>query len=221
MGFEVLERVASRISAGRAPTYTAVHVLKALEILDSPGGVGRQELARLMGLGEGVVRTLVRHLRSEGLLQVSREGMRLSDMGLKVLMEIRSLMSSMELPETEITVGPYNHAVLVKGAVGLIRRGIEQRDMAIKVGANGATTLIYRGGGLQMPGLEMEVPAEIQRRLLEGLDLEEGDVIIIGAGDTPLTAEIGAKAAALDLLRRIRAEDQSRMNTFLMHHEFT
>lgn len=203
LGFEVLGRVASRISAGRALTYTEVHVLKALEILGSSGPVGRQELARLMGLGEGVVRTLVRHLKSEGLIEISRGGMSLSDKGSQVLMEIRSFMSSMELPETEITVGPYNHAVLVKGAAGLIRRGVEQRDMAIKAGASGATTLVYRGGALQMPGVDVEVPAEIRMRLMEGLEVEEEDAIIIGAGETPLTAEVGAKAAALDLIRHI------------------
>jgi DNA-binding transcriptional regulator LsrR (DeoR family) len=205
LGLGVLERVASRISPGRAPIYSAVHVLKALEIMGSSEGVGRQELARLMGLGEGVVRTLVRHLRSEGLLEVSRRGMRLSFRGSQILMSIMSIMSSMELSETEISVGPYSHAVLVKGAVELIRSGIEQRDAAIKVGARGATTLVYRGGRFQMPGVDMEVPEEIRVRLLEGLDVEDGDVIIIGAGDTPLSAEIGAKAAALDLLRHMKS----------------
>ncbi|MBS7638266.1 hypothetical protein KEJ49_05210 [Candidatus Bathyarchaeota archaeon] len=206
LGFEALERVASKISAGRAPVYTAAHVLKALEILGSSEGVGRQGLARLMGLGEGVVRTLVRRLRGEGFLKVSRKGMRLSERGLQVLMDIKSIISSMELPETEITIGPHNHAVLVKGAAELIRSGIEQRDVAIKVGARGATTLIYRGGGFQMPGVEINIPTEIQVRLLEGFDVEEEDVIIIGAGETPLTAEIGAKAAALDLLKQIKPE---------------
>lgn len=204
LGFEVLERVTSMISAGRAPVYTAAHVLKALEILGSSEGVGRQGLARLMGLGEGMIRTLIRRLRGEGLLEVSRDGMRLSDRGLQVLREIKSIISSMELPETEIAVGPHNHAVLVKGVAELIRRGIEQRDVALKVGARGATTLIYRGGGLQMPGVEIKIPTEIQVRLLEGFDVEEGDVIIIGAGESPLTAEIGAKAAALDLLKQMK-----------------
>jgi hypothetical protein len=102
-------------------------------------------------------------------------------------------------------VGPCSHAVLVKGAVELIRSGIEQRDAAIKVGARGATTLVYRGGRFQMPGVDMEVPEEIRVRLLEGLDVEDGDVIIVGAGDTPLSAEIGAKAAALDLLRHMKS----------------
>lgn len=208
MDLEVLARVSSKIFAGRTPAYNEAHVLKALETLGSSQGVGRQELARMMGLGEGVVRTLVRRLRAEGLIETSRRGMRLSDRGLQVLSEIKNYMSSMELPETKITIAPYNHAILVKGAAGLIRRGVEQRDMAIKVGGSGATTLIYRDGRLHMPGVEMEVPVEIQMKLLKGLDVEEGDVIIIGAGETPLTAEIGAKAAALDLLRHIRAKTQ-------------
>ncbi|MBS7635153.1 hypothetical protein KEJ34_06670, partial [Candidatus Bathyarchaeota archaeon] len=112
---EIIDRVASRIAAGRTPLYMAVHVLRVLEILGSSPGVGRLGVARLLGLGEGVARTLVKHLRIEGLLEVSKEGMRLSDKGMKILSDIRSHMKSMEFPETEITVGSHNHAVLVKG----------------------------------------------------------------------------------------------------------
>ncbi|MGI9012036.1 MAG: DUF4443 domain-containing protein [Nitrososphaeraceae archaeon] len=46
------------------------------------------------------------------------------------------------IPKSSITVGKFNYVVLVKNIANSIRSGIEQRDVAIKSGAMGATTLL-------------------------------------------------------------------------------
>ena len=79
--------------------------------------------------------------------------------------------------------------------------GIEQRDAALIAGALGATTLICKGGGLLIPGTSEKLDPEINRLILTRLSPGEGDAIIVGSSDDPYLAELGAKSAALELLR--------------------
>jgi Domain of unknown function (DUF4443) len=48
------------------------------------------------------------------------------------------------IQKSSITLGKFNYAVLVKNMTDAIKSGIEQRDIAIKAGAVGATTLIFK-----------------------------------------------------------------------------
>jgi len=195
-------RIAEKAGPSRTPSYIAAHVLKALEIIGSTLGVGRQQLARELGIGEGTVRTLVRRLKGEELIEISRGGMSLTEKGADMLNDMLERMRSTELRETGITVGKSNFAVLVKGSAKHVQNGVEQRDSALIVGARGATTLTYRGGQLRIPGLGMDIPSKLENELISKLEPSEGDVLIIGAADEPLMAELGAKAAALELIEK-------------------
>jgi hypothetical protein len=66
---------------GGIPAFLEAHVLKALELISSGEGIGRQQLAREIRLGEGTVRTLIRRMREQNLLETSRGGMRLTPRG--------------------------------------------------------------------------------------------------------------------------------------------
>lgn len=199
----VIERVALRAAPGRSLAYGVIHVLKALELIGSKVGVGRQQLARELGIGEGSARTLIKRLREEDLIEVRRDGMALTTCGEGLLSYFTGLMRSMKVPPTPSTVSEKNHAVLVRGAAALIRLGVEQRDAALLAGARGATTLIYDGERFHMPGVERGVEPELSRLLLEGLRPEAGDVVIIGTAEEERAAEMGAKAAALELIKEM------------------
>jgi len=201
--FAVIERVAAKTAAGRPPAYTAAHVLKALELIGSGSGIGRQQLARELWIGEGTARTLVKHLRSEGLVKVSRGGMILTESGDSIIHDLRRLMVSTEVPETGVTVGSKNYAVLLKGAADRIRLGVEQRDAALMAGAKGATTLLYDGAHFHMPGMDIDLDPSFAQFLLDRLKPGTGDAVIIGTADTLSAAEIGAKTAALKLLKKL------------------
>ena len=192
--------MAERSGPSRSPSFIAAHVLKALEIIESALGVGRQQLARELGIGEGTARTLVKRLKNDGLIEISRGGMVLTRKGTEMLNRIIERMKSAELGEMGITVGRSNFAVLVKGTADHIRNGLEHRDSALLVGAMGATTLTYKGGCLGIPGMVADVPSKLEHELISKLKPEEGDAIIIGTANDPLLAELGAKAAALELI---------------------
>jgi len=195
-----LKRIAENSAPGRAPSYMEAQVMKALEIA-SESPVGRAALGRRLGLGEGVVRTLVKHMRVERLIEVTPQGIGVAEAGRVLLDEMRLRISGgLELPRSPDAVGKHNYAVLVHEASGRVRLGVEQRDAALMAGAKGATTAVYRGGVFIIPGMGRPLDVALTEALKGALTPGEGSVAIIGSGDSPIEAEIGAKAAALGLL---------------------
>jgi hypothetical protein len=201
---ETVDRVAAKIAPGRPPSFAGAHVVKALEDINNNGAMGRLNLSKDLCLGEGETRTLVRHLKNEGLIEVSRSGISLSAGGRKLLSSLRTLLSEqIEISPTPLAVGPFNIAVRVAGMKGSVKYGLEQRDAAVRAGARGATTLVFTKKGLVIPGTEEKV-SESDSSItasLSKLNLSEGDVLIIGSANEKIRAELGVKTAALELLK--------------------
>jgi hypothetical protein len=206
-GLEALkttERVASKLAPGRLPSFAEAHVLIALEDISFQKTVGRLKLGKDLCLGEGEARTLVKHMKNEGLIQISKPGMSLSMKGTKLLSSLRTLLSKqVEVPSTSLTVGKFNVAIRVRGLRDYVKYGLEQRDAAIIAGAKGATTLIFAKSRLSMPGTGEDVSKTNPSLLtaLSSLDLKQGDVVIIGSADEKIKAELGAKTAAIELIK--------------------
>ena len=197
----ILYSIADKAAPGRYPSYTTAHVLKAMELISSGSNVGRQQLASSLGIGEGSVRTIVRRLKGQGLIEIDKAGMELSGKGKELLKALSKRISATELTSTGLTVGKYDYAVLVRGSAGKINSGVEQRDSALLAGAKGATTLVFREKRFQLPRLDVAPSPALSRELAEKLKPGEGDVVIIGTADRMLDADIGSKSAALELLK--------------------
>jgi len=202
---EVIERVTRKIAPGPAPSFNEAHVVKALEIIGKCGIVGRIRLSKELGLGEGTTRTLLKHLKNEGITQSSRSGISFSEEGKKLFSDLRSKLSEgVEVPSSPLTVGPFNIAILVRDSAQAVGSGMEQRDIAIKSGASGATTLVFSGNKLSMPTGEQNVSEclpMLHDELVTKINPKENDVIIVGSGENRKLAEIGAKMAAIKLLK--------------------
>lgn len=202
---EIIDKVAGKIAPGRTPLFTEAHVVKALEEINAQKNVGRLKLSKELQLGEGAARTLVKHLKGEGLIEISKSGILLSEHGRKLFAELRTVLSKqVEVLPSSLTVGRFNVAIRVKGVANAVKYGLEQRDAAIMAGAKGATTLIFSKNRLVMPGTEEDVfkrSKDIHDFLLAELNPKDGDVIIIGSADEKVRAEFGAKMAAIQLLK--------------------
>ncbi|GAI49465.1 unnamed protein product, partial [marine sediment metagenome] len=122
----ILRQVVTKLAPGRSPSYTEAHVLKAMELMKARDSIGRQQLARELRLGEGIIRTLVARMKRLELLDTSRGGMSLTKAGQDVLLGVNELLSASEIPVTPLTVGQRNHAILIKGAARGVRNGLEQ-----------------------------------------------------------------------------------------------
>ena len=202
---EVIERVTRKIAPGPAPSFNEAHVVKALELIGKYGIVGRIRLSKELGLGEGTTRTLLKHLKNEGVTRSSRSGISFSEEGKKLFSDLRSKLSEgVDVPSSPLTVGSFNIAILVRDSAQAVGSGMEQRDIAIKSGASGATTLVFSGNKLSMPTGEQNVSESmpmLHAELVTKLNPNENDVIIVGSGENRKLAEIGAKMAAIKLLK--------------------
>jgi hypothetical protein len=198
----MLERVASRYAPSRALSFDLVHVFAALQRIENKGITSRNALCSGLVLGEGTVKTLVKHLKKQGLIETSNRGTKMTAKGKSVYEGLLSAIpAEMSLPRCAVALSRFNYAVLVREfgfAVGL---GIEQRDAAIKMGATGATTLLFKDNKFVMPASSndsLKKEREVRKMLIEKLNPRDGDVIIIGSADSnEKTAELGAKNAAL------------------------
>jgi predicted transcriptional regulator len=202
---DVIEKVSSKNAPGPAPSFNEAHVIKALELINDHAVIGRMKLSKELVLGEGATRTLLKHLKKEGITQISRKGVSLSDNGKKLFSDLRNNLSeSIEIPPSPLTIGLVNVAVLIRDSAQAVKSGMEQRDTAIKSGATGATTLIFSGNKLSLPTGEKNFSKSLpllHEELMAKLNPIENCVIIVGSGETKELAEIGAKMAAIKLLK--------------------
>jgi len=203
---EIIDRVTKKTEAAPFPSFTPTHVFIIIEALGLSAPIGRTKLSSILQLGEGVTRTLIKRLQKEGIIKSTKFGCVLTDFGKKIFLDLSSRISEgLEIPSSPYTLGRFNVAILVKNSAKAVGYGVEQRDAAIKAGALGATTLIYTKEKFVMPGGQedafKDLP-EIRKMLIERLKPKDGDSIIIGSADDEKSAKLGAKAAALETLRK-------------------
>ncbi|HXX06396.1 MAG TPA: DUF4443 domain-containing protein [Candidatus Bathyarchaeia archaeon] len=197
----LLEKVTERYAPSRLLTFELAHVFKTMQLLEDKKKVSRSLLMRELGLGEGSVKTLVKHMKMSRLVENSNAGMWFTDKGKAVFSKLRlAIPKEMDIPKCSIALGRFNHAVLVKDLAHNVKSGIEQRDSAIKSGAVGATTMIFKNERLVMPNTREDVlrsEPKIHSLIIQQFEPEENDVIIIGSSEDRKTAEMAAKSAAL------------------------
>lgn len=175
--------------------------------------ISRVLLMEELALGEGAIKTLVKHMKMDDLIVTSNGGTRLTPKGKAICKGLTSsIPTETTLPKCSIALGRFNHAVLLKDLSYVIKSGIEQRDAAIRMDATGATTLLYKDRKIVMPTNQnqdsLKKESAIRNLLIERLKPEQDDVIIIGSSDSsPRIAELAAKHAALSTL--VSHEDHS------------
>lgn len=185
---------------GPVHRFADYHVYRTLLLLSDGRRRGRKPLADAVNVGEGSMRTIVEFLREKGYVDVKQTGIKISYKGQEFLRNLPIRMERLE--PSDISIAVRNVAVLVRNRAEKISLGIEQRDAAIKAGAEGATTIVIKGGKMLVPPdyhLDKEKP-EIARGLRKLLSPNDGDIVIVGAAEEFERAEDGALAAAFALL---------------------
>lgn len=173
-------------------------------IIGQSGTIGRQALAERAGLGGGSVRTVVKKLREEGLVRVIAAGCSLTGKGRAEYRRLASrVTATVDVEGSQLALGKFQSAIGVRGASARVNHGIEQRDSAVRVGASGAITYVFRDSKFTVPNgskdCERDFPGAIWKRLREELHPRNDDVVIVsGAGDE-IAAGLGAVSAALTL----------------------
>jgi hypothetical protein len=149
-------------------------------------------------------RTLINRLIDRGLAVSTRHGVLLTKSGLSTLKQLRrSFPRGAPVPQSPITVGPHNFGVLVRNGANKVRSGIEQRDAAVRAGATGAVTVLFKNGRLHLPPMRKSAVKgwkEAAKGIIQIFNPKDSDAIVICGADSIEQAEAGARAAAWTLV---------------------
>jgi predicted transcriptional regulator len=203
---KILQALSKQPSPGPAPAFSNVHICRALFVIGDEGPIGRIELSRKLELGEGAIRTVIRRLTHSELVSVVRDGCLLTKRGTNLYNRLRTRLSRVAFIDArQLSLDKFSAAISVKKAAGLVRRGLEQRDAAIRAGATGACTLVVKRHRYVMPMAEsdeweLQPEDDLVQSLDESIHPRYRDAVVVASAPSKGMAEQGAIAAALTLL---------------------
>jgi hypothetical protein len=198
---KTLQNLVTRNGSSRVLSFSAPHVFKALQLLNEQKYVSRATFGKELHMGEGAVKTLIKHMKQDEIVKSIKAGTFLTLRGKRFVKKFLDVISAQcSIIPCNIVRCKYNHAILVKNFANLLGNGMQQRDYAILYGASGATTLEYTKNKFVFLGESVDCLSdepEIKKTLVESLHPENNDVIIISSSDDPFVAEISAINSAL------------------------
>ncbi|MEA3357248.1 MAG: DUF4443 domain-containing protein [Patescibacteria group bacterium] len=160
--------------------------------------MGRIALTRELDLSESRIRTMLKTLNLRKLTKPTTLGQALTRKGKQITETINSQISyPKELDAKSFTLHDNNVAYLIKGAPGKIGNILDERDSAIKTGADGLIILVQKSD-LELAGAgatKIKIPQSIK----ESFKLKRDDIIIITFARKKSISELAGLAAALKL----------------------
>ncbi|MEJ5293537.1 MAG: DUF4443 domain-containing protein [Candidatus Methanosuratincola sp.] len=188
---------------GPAAAYTAVHVIKALIVIESSKSVGRVMLSRVLGIGEGSVRTIIKRLQQQSLISIdSIGGCALTSIGREVLGKVKKgMVSSCKVDLSGMGVGYPSYAIQISLDISA-HSVLKLRDVAIKWGAEGAIVFNFSGGRIVVPSITddlSQTSPSMHYELMNRFRLQEGDHVIATFAHDADSAEMSALAVFLFL----------------------
>jgi len=191
-------------SLGPNPKFASTHIILAYIVI-ATNKIGRVRLSKIIGIGEGSVRTLLKILVKLNLITITTEGCELTNNGIKLYEELKNIISEWkELPVGKLTIDKHNIIIKVRNCGHLIKHGIIERDAGIIAGATGIISLVIKNNEFCIPGgsnnCEKDYPDIIWNELRTKFILSDNDVIIISGSKNIHSAIYGAIAGSLKLI---------------------
>ncbi len=204
---QLIEALAST-QALRTQNFNVVDAIQSIKLIGDHKLISRLKLSKILGLGEGSIRTLIKRMKTTNLIKTIRSGVYLTDQG-KLLYDIlrKYIKDEFEIPKDiaiRLTNQEHNYCLVVADLSDKIKKGIEERDIAIRFGANVLITLVHKYNKLFFPdGYEFnEEYKECSKYLFSKVQFKDGDLVIISGSDNERGARNGAYAAFYNLLRK-------------------
>ncbi|MHA2061750.1 MAG: DUF4443 domain-containing protein, partial [Candidatus Sifarchaeia archaeon] len=208
-GFILLTELFERIfrDGKPHPSFGKAHILIILLHITPKEPIGRYKLSKELEISDSSVRTIIKYLKEIGLVKaIPKQGHVLSSEGMKLVEKIKKELIKIrtDLDLKELTIGKFDTICHLRNASLKVRTGVELRDEAIKVGADGATTIIFEKNKLYIPPKPIEdlrkTNETFYNMLISNFDLQEGDVLIVGTASDRKKATEAAIASVLTLL---------------------
>lgn len=180
--------------------FNDANVYWTLYLLSDGRRIGRKRLADEIGVGEGSMRRIIETLKEWEFIIIKQTGITISEAGLTFLNQVPIRPVDVYLPES--VEGEFQQGVLVLGGASKINKGMEQRDVGIRMGAIGCTTLVIRDGALMIPpdwNLDVNNP-ELAQKIRRETNMTADDALIVGGSESKLRSIEAAVSAALELV---------------------
>lgn len=180
--------------------FNDANVYWALHALSDGKRMGRKRLAEEIGVGEGSMRRILETLKEWDFILIKQTGITITKSGLSFLEQVPIRPVDIYLPNS--VVGEFQQGVVVIGGESKINKGMEQRDVGVRMGAIGCTTLVIRDGALMIPpdwNLDENDP-ELAQMIRRETNMTEADALIIGGSESKTRAIEAAITAALELV---------------------
>ncbi|MFA6049025.1 MAG: DUF4443 domain-containing protein [Candidatus Micrarchaeia archaeon] len=185
--------------------FFSVDLLRALWLLRA-GRISRSALARGLGIGEGSVRTIISFLLVEGVVEISREGVALSKKGAAVVGEFEGTACGSHFSERALSFGKPGFLVRIRDLGKPRDNGQAARDLAVRMGADGATIFFAQGGKLLLPFDSAGNKNFFGEKTVESVcracgSMEDGDVFMLAFGSDACGVQRGAWSVAATLMK--------------------
>lgn len=203
---KTLQNIVKRKGSSKALTFSTPHILKSIFCFSNQKYVSRATFCKEIHLGEGAVKTLISHLKENGIASSIKSGTFLTKKGMKFAAKFYDAIPAQGfIKKCDITKGKYNYAMLLKKKyISKLGNGMQQRDYAILYGASDSLTLIFQNKKFVFSGDNIscfEKEFETKSALIDMLEPQNGDIVIITSSDDKFVAEISAINTALWTLR--------------------
>ena len=182
---------------GNLSNFTKIDTLRCLLKIENP--VSRIELSKILGLGEGTIRSILNILKKNNLLESNNKGHYLSEKGRNIIKKIKDNINLKEITLNDHYPNKKKIALHLKSPDKLIKSYI-LRDEAMKNGADGALVFNF-DKKLELYGSDYDRDFSDMEGML---DLGKDDLVIVAYADSYRLAEHGALAAAIELNKDIR-----------------
>ena len=195
------ELLRSELPKGPSPAFTFVHFIKALLLLES-ASMGRQTLSKMLCLGEGSARTLVKKLLERGLVSIDPVGgCHLTEHGKSIVTQLReTILSSKEIAMEELGIKLPSCAIQVRRSLMPSIPITKLRDIAVRNGAEGMLVFMIKDSKISLPMIVDDISKDYPKlvsSLEKSFSIRDGDFIFIGFAEDKMTAELGTLAAAI------------------------
>jgi hypothetical protein len=202
---ETIQALAQPPSIGPSPSFTYPQVCSALLLIGDKRGLGRAQLSKTLGLGEGTARTIIKHFSRAGIVKTTQKGCALTSKGMALHRQLRSRFSELfTVDARQLALDTTSTAMLVKDSARKVKQGIEQRDAAVRAGAAGACTILVRKGRFLIPSSSerwtLNANDPLARELNSIFHPHDDDVIVIAGAKERTIADCAAIAVGLTLV---------------------
>ena len=188
---------------GNIPGYVKTDIIRAFLLIKE--NISRNELVKKLELGEGTVRTILDILKDKNLICSTKQGHSLTEKGNLFLKKTEKSMVVKRLILEDFYPKLEKAVVLLKKPDKNIKISFEQRDIAVKQGAEGAVILKF-DKELQIPDADTNFNENYKRsydKILKCFDFKKGNILIICFAGSLKNAENGALAIALSMSKEL------------------